>query len=275
MMATLFTLVLLTASSCSGLFYYPTSALYSNPSELGLEYQNLYFQTEDQQQLHAWYFPTDQKQARGLIFFFHGNAQNITSHYRSLSWLVSRGYGLFIFDYRGYGLSSGRPSQAGLLMDSRAAYEQVKKLQDEKSYPQLIFYGQSLGGNVMMRFLEEVDSNQVDLVVLDSTFSSYQGIARYKVKKSGVLAWLSPFTSILVDESYAPDEFFESWKGRVLVIHGDQDQVVEPHFGREIFERLQTPSKDFWSVTGGGHIDAYFLPQEDYQQKLLDYLKAL
>jgi uncharacterized protein len=268
-------LILLTASSCSGLFYYPTQALYSNPSNHGLEFQNIYFETPDQQTLHSWYFPSTHKEPKGLIFHFHGNAQNITSHYQSLSWLIPEGYGLFIFDYRGYGLSTGQPNQAGLIQDSRAAYEKLQEIQAHTTYPKLIFYGQSLGGIVMMRFLEEVDPSKVDLVVLDSTFPSYQGIAREKLQKSWALAWLRPLTGILIDETYAPKTFFEQWDGRVLVIHGDQDPVVESKFGQEIFERLKTPSKEYWNVKSIGHTDAYFLPEGNYRQKLLDYLELL
>ncbi len=269
------TLLLLTASSCSGLFYYPSQALFSDPSDFGLEYQNIYFETSDQQTLHSWYFPSTHKEPKGLIFFFHGNAQNITSHYQSLSWLVAEGYGLFLFDYRGYGLSTGTPNQAGLISDSRAAYQQLKKIQSQTAYPKLILYGQSLGGIVLMRFLEEMDSSAVDLVVLDSTFPSYQGIAREKVQKTWAFIWLKPLTRLLIDESYAPKTFFEQWDGQVLVMHGDQDHVVEYQFGLEIFDSLKTSKKDFWTIEGGRHIDAYFVSDGKYRQKFLDYLERL
>jgi len=78
-----------------------------------------------------------------------------------------------------------------------------------------------------------------------------------------------------VDESYAPQSFFDQWNGRVLVMHGDQDFVVEKQFGLEIFERLQTPKKEFWLIEGGGHIDAFFLPGGNYRQKLLETISEL
>lgn len=264
-------LFLLCAQGCSGLFYYPTRVLYSNPKELGVVFENHYFESEDGTRLHGWLLPRQtETPSAGLIVFFHGNAQNITSHFFNLQWLTEHGYELFIFDYRGYGLSEGKPHQAGLVRDGRSAIEYAMKLQKEREAPHLIAYGQSLGGNVLMRVLEDFAPEQFSFTVLDSTFPSYQRIAALKLKTLWPLIWLRPFVPLLVSDEYAPRQFFAKWTGPILVIRGEQDPVVEPVWSQEIYDRLLTERKWFWSIPEGKHIDAYFVDNKRWRRELVE-----
>ena len=137
-------------SSCAQqAFYYPDHADYGTPAQAGLQHEDIFFQSEDGTRLHGWFIPAQNAggliPARATIIHFHGNAQNLSAHKEAVQWLPAHGYNVFLFDYRGYGLSEGRPNQAGLFADSNAALNYVRSRPDVDKNRLLIF-GQSLGG---------------------------------------------------------------------------------------------------------------------------------
>jgi len=214
------------------------------------------------------------KEKKGLIIFFHGNAQNLTSHWLNLGWILREGYDVFIFDYRGYGLSKGSANQQGLNKDSLAALDWAHKR--AKSYPKFIVYGQSLGGVVSLRALQDFPHRaDINLLVLDSTFTSYQGIAFDKLLHAGILIPFSPLAYVLVSDEYAATDFVSKIKIPTLVIHGDKDPVVPYKFGEEIFEKLTSKKKWWWSIKDGSHTDVFYPHHEKYRMRFLELLQDL
>ena len=109
-------------SSCSNLFYQPNKFLYSDPHQFKYQFTNVKIPSTDGVVLHAWHFKNISKiKTKGVVLFFHGNAQNISSHYYSIAWLSKHGYEVVVVDYRGYGLSTGKPNQKGVNQDALAA----------------------------------------------------------------------------------------------------------------------------------------------------------
>jgi uncharacterized protein len=93
--------------------------------------------------LHAWHINAKQRPPKALIIHFHGNAENISTHYRSMLWLVDEGYDVFTFDYPGFGKSKGRPE----VENSMAAGQAVIRFAKEQfKDARQILYGQSFGG---------------------------------------------------------------------------------------------------------------------------------
>jgi len=248
-------------SGCSGLLYHPTEKTYFSPGQWGLEQEELWIGP-----LHAWRFRSQQKRSRGLVVLFHGNAENLTSHFSSLAWLPREGWDYLIFDYRGYGRSGGQPDpkstvEDGLRVLNWALSQQVP----------LVLLGQSLGGAVLLRTLEDAESSQqvsqlerVKLVAIESSFRSYQE-AGQSVLAQAWLTWPFQWLSRLL----LSDEFAASgqWKRPYswLVIHGSEDQVVAPRLGRQLFDSLPEPKR--WMLTaGGGHIQAFWIrdPRGNY-----------
>lgn len=140
-------------SSCAQqAFYYPDHADYGTPAQAGLQHEDIFFQSEDGTRLHGWFIPAQNAggliPARATIIHFHGNAQNLSAHKEAVQWLPAHGYNVFLFDYRGYGLSEGRPNQAGLFADSNAALNYVRSRPDVDKNRLLVF-GQSLGAAPM------------------------------------------------------------------------------------------------------------------------------
>jgi uncharacterized protein len=263
-------------SGCSGLFYQPTPYLYAHPKAKGTQFEDIWFTQGDGLNLHAWHLKRDLKKfpkSKGLLLFFHGNAQNLSSHFLQLNWLTKFGYEVFIFDYRGYGLSDGSPNQAGVNRDSLAALNYAYKLVQKDQHPKFIVYTQSLGGTIGMRAIQEWEQKQkIDLLVLDSTFMSYRGQVQ-NIMKSTMLLWpFLPFSYFLFSDEYTAKPAMERLKMPVLVIHGMKDPVVIYKNGEEIFSALKT-KKWFWKIEDGYHIDVFFRHQKKYRKDFLDFLK--
>src|SRR5262245_38553000 len=119
-------LLLLLTGCVESYFYYPDRVAYSTPASAGLSYEEVTFNSRDGTQLSGWFIPAAGRNARaakGTVVHFHGNAQNISSHWEFLDWLPARAYNVFIFDYRGYGKSQGKPEQKGVFEDSVSALQ--------------------------------------------------------------------------------------------------------------------------------------------------------
>lgn len=276
--ASLIFLALLVGTSCSHLVYQPTRASYFDPKQLGYKYEDVFFKTSDGVNLHGWFFPAQgDAPAKGTVVQFHGNAQNITSHHFSVVWLVKEGWNLLCFDYRGYGMSGGVPSQEGLYKDSQAAFEFIqRKVPARKGDQDLVFLGQSLGGAVLLKALDGLkDRARVRAVVIDGSFHSYQEISRDILSRFWLVWPLQPLAYVLMSDEYSPEDSIERVSPiPLLVIHGDRDPVIPIGFGHEIYERAKPP-KSFWMIKGGGHIDSMIAFGGRYRERLLEYLDRL
>lgn len=263
-------------SGCSGFFYQPSREVYSSPEKYNLEYENIYFPSSDGTKLHGWLLKSaDSKEApKSTIVFFHGNAENITTHYQGIAWITRKGHDVFIFDYRGYGQSEGSPGQKGIYQDALAALDQAFHLHQQRNSKKFIVYGQSLGGIISMRAIHDFKhKQQVDLLVQDSTFSSYKDLAFQKMKEFWPSWPFSPLAYLTFSDAYASAPFVEKLAPTpLLVIHGDNDEVVPYQFGEEIFNKARAP-KWLWKVRNGVHIDAFFYHDQAYRTRFVDFIE--
>lgn len=263
--------IALLASGCSHLLYYPTQHQHYDPKKFKLNPKDVWFKSEKGDDLHAWYFESKQKPSKGTIVFFHGNAQNLSSHFANLIWLPEQGYSYFIFDYPGFGQSPGKPNPENTVLAGKAAIRWVYENLDKRP----IVLGSSLGGAIAQRAVLDL-KNEIPFraLVLDSTFNSYQSIARKKLSSSWVTWAFQPFVYVLLSDRWTADE--DDLKKLspipVLVVHGDQDTIVEPEFGEEIFEYLAQP-KEFWKINGGLHTDVFWIRDGEYRTPFLEWLK--
>lgn len=256
-------------SGCSHLFYYPTDKLYYDPAKLGLSPEDVWMDAGPNK-IHGWYFPA-KGPSKGSLVFFHGNAENLTSHYIQLSWMPAEGYSYLIFDYPGYGQSEGKPTPESTVQAGIAAIEWMAK-KDPRPF---VVYGQSLGGAVAQRaLLETKDRVKLKGIVLDSTFTSYRKIARVKLSHSWITWAFQPITYAVLSDRWAAKNVSTLSPIPVLVIHGSNDYVVEPELGQELFASLGEP-KEFWFIEGGRHTDVFFAHGEKYRAKFLNWLGQL
>jgi fermentation-respiration switch protein FrsA (DUF1100 family) len=254
-------------AGCSGLFYFPAQREFGRPAE---PFTAVTIPTADGLCLSAWLLPA-RGRARGTIVQFHGNAGNITSHFKNLEWATEEGWALLTFDYRGYGASPGVPSQAGLEQDALAAIRYALSLPAVRDRD-LVLYGQSLGGAVLLHAFDSVrDRRRIRAVVIESSFHSYKEAAASVLFRQPVLFPFTGFAYPLVSDAYSPSGTIERVSPiPLLVIHGDHDSVLDADFGRAIFAQAREP-KELWIVPYGGHVDA--MRRRDYRRRLLAYLE--
>jgi hypothetical protein len=271
---------LLAFTSCTHLFFQPDHYLYAPPEKLNLKYKNIVFDSADKTRLHSWFFEADVnkgEESKGLIVLFHGNAQNLSSHYLSVSWLVRYQYDVWVWDYRGYGLSQGIAESKGVYEDSLAALSFAESLYSKKdSYKKLILIGQSLGGNILMRAVSEHQiAKKADLLVVDSTFLSYQKMASDRLQSVWFLYPFSILTGLLVSDEYSAYEHAKKIQMPTLVMHGKKDAVVPFKFGEEVYKTLQTPVKEFWPIEEGRHIGTLGNGKKETEKKFLEFISRL
>lgn len=254
-------------SGCSSLFYFPTQDKYYDPAQMNLTYEDFWLQTQSGSQIHGWKIP-GQKPSRGSVVFFHGNAENLTSHFTVLAWLPPQGYDLFIFDYPQYGLSKGDLSPSTTVEAGVAVLEWVH----EKYKPQnLIVYGHSLGGTVALKSVEEVKASiPIAKVVIQSSFGSYRGMSQGVLKRQWWTWPVVPITYLFISRSHDP-KVEKLSPIPLLFIHGTGDRVVESYHSEELFAQAGEP-KELWLIPQGNHMNLYGDSQNPLRERLLDFL---
>ncbi|HNT97272.1 MAG TPA: alpha/beta hydrolase [Elusimicrobiales bacterium] len=255
---------------CTHLFFQPTRAAHSDPAHLGYKYETIKFESLDGTPLTGLYFPPAGA-PKGTVVHFHGNARNMTTHYPYSAWLSGEGYSVFIFDYRGYGASGGRPTLEGVVMDGKAALAHALKLPGA-SPDRMIILGQSLGGAVAVAAVGESGFKPLAMV-LEGTFHSYRGVGR-QVLLDRLYAW--PFAwlpAVAVSGAHPPSESIGRINCPKVFIHSEKDPTVPYSQGRKLFEAAPEP-KVFWN-TPSDHIDAFGVHGSEFRPRLLDFLSGL
>jgi fermentation-respiration switch protein FrsA (DUF1100 family) len=255
--------------ACDSYFFYPRRDFVANPHLDRVVHEDVFFETPDGVRLHGWFLRPN-AEPRGTILFFHGNAENISTHVNAVLWLAMEGYQVFLIDYRGYGRSEGTPDMEGIHVDALAAIDRLFRMGGVNK-DRIVVFGQSLGGAVAVYAVaNSPHRDRIRALVIDSAFSGYRRIAREKIADV-LLLW--PFQaplSLLVTDRYSPSR----WIGRVgpvpvLILQGDADKVVPVRHG-EMLYRLAEEPKQLWIVPGAGHIQA--LSDGNIRKRLLLYL---
>lgn len=261
--------ILLLGGCVESMFYYPDRVRYETPDALGLRYEAVRFRSTDGTSLSGWFIPAvasaDPRRAKGTVIHFHGNAQNMSSHWRFVAWLPKQGYNVFVFDYRGYGESEGKPEPRGLFEDSVSAIAYVRSRADVDP-ARLLVFGQSLGGANAIAAVGSGQRDGVRAVAIESTFYSYSSIASEKLSGAG----------LLVGDTYAASKYVAAIAPTpLLFIHGTSDAVIPLSHSQRLFADAREP-KRLVEVKGARHlepmIDARF--GATYQRVLADFFDA-
>lgn len=242
------------AGCANGLFYYPDRKDYEAQVGYRIAHEDVWIRSSDNLRLHGWFLKAE-GEARGTVVFLHGNAQNLTSHVLYVDWLPRAGYNVLIADYRGYGLSLGRPTRRGVYEDARAMWDYARGRADVD--PQrMILFGQSLGGANALALAGRESLPGLRAVIADSAFSSYARIGREKILQVPVLGYLLwPFSPLIVSPGLSPRP-----EGiapvPLLLIHGDQDNVVPYSHSQRLLREAKAP-RLLWTLPGGQHTEAF------------------
>ncbi len=258
-------------SGCvSHMFYYPDRVDYGTPAGEGLAFEDVFFASRDGTRLHGWWVPAAGA-ATGTVVHFHGNAQNLSAHWGFVDWLPARGFNVFVFDYRGYGRSDGRPGRQGVYEDSVAALACVlgRSGVDRR---RVVVLGQSLGGAQALAVLGREGTQGVKAVAIDSSFYSYRSIVRDKIREMPLLGWFRwPLSWLVIGDRYSPGPVADRISPvPLLLLHGTADEVIPPHHSQWIFDRAREPKTLLW-IEGAPHTDALMDEKGPWRQRLVDF----
>ena len=227
-------------SLVGSLLYFPSRTILETPDHAGLDHRELAFGTDDGERLHGWWIGA-RAESLGHLLLCHGNAGNVGDRVLHAALLTAVGFDVLLFDYRGYGRSSGRPSEAGTYRDARAALARL--LEQPEADPSRVFYlGESLGGAVAVDLA--LERRPAGLVLL-SAFTGVRDLARLHY----------PFVPArFVPDAYATLGRIRDLPAPLLVLHGDRDEIVPLAHGRALSEAAPGPKR--MHVFGGrGHND--------------------
>lgn len=254
-------------TGCTSLIYYPDKYMHGHPDHFDTKFDAFFIDSLDKTKLSMWKLHS-KKEAKNLVAYFHGNAENITSHFANLVWMSEFNSDVFIFDYRGYGLSEGEPSPKGLSEDGLAFLNYAYNEYKNGKYEKFIIYTQSLGGSVALKSLEDFeDRGDVSLLVLDSTFRSPQEVARDKT------FW--PL-SLIIPDSYTASPKLSHITMPVLSIHSKKDPVINYKLGEKLYLDLKdAKSKKMWTLEEEGHGNVFFLEKYAYRKTFIDFINSL
>lgn len=206
--------------------------------------------------LHAWFVPAEKQPAVVSTVFLHGNAGNLTHREPHIQAVTGAGSDLLILDYRGYGKSSGSPSEEGVYLDAVAGYDWLRT----RGAGPIICHGESLGTAVAA---ELATRRACAGLVLEAPFTSRRAMAGRVVPLLGPLVASGFDTAAKVGAIEAP----------VLILHGTADDVVPYSLGRQVFESASEP-KEFWSLEAG-HNDLLAAAASAYVPRLTSFYQAI
>jgi pimeloyl-ACP methyl ester carboxylesterase len=238
------------------LMYHPLPGGERTPDDLGIPHEALTLQTSDGEQLRAWFVPTESP--RGAILYCYGNAGNLSHRLRILEMLRGLDVDLLFFDYRGFGTSSGSPTEAGTYRDAQAAWAHL--VQDRGVDPsRIVVYGRSMGGPIASWLAAR--ERPAGLVV-DSSFESLPRLVQDTYPSF-------MYVPSLLDYSYDTVDHVSRVRAPVLVAHSPTDSVVPVAHGRAIAAAAGDAT---WLELQGGHGDAPFVSGSIYLDGLDAFL---
>ncbi len=239
--------------------FFPDRTHEFTPERSGLTYQDVFFETGDGVCLHGWFFPLPEDAP--VILFCHGNAGNISHRLENVRFIVDRGIQVFIFDYRGYGKSAGRPSEKGVTLDGLAAYDDLIG-RAGISPARITVFGRSLGAAVALEVALERD---VKCLVMESGFTSTKDMAKT----------LFPFSllSPLLPAHYDNLSKIPLLKAPKLIVHGREDDIVPFFMGKKLFTAAKDP-RFFYALDGAGHNDTYLVGGKAYFDTLEAFVRT-
>lgn len=244
----------------SRFIYYPGMGreVVTTPSAHGAPYDDLTLETSDAEKLNAWWVPAEAP--RGAVLLLHGNAGNI-SHRVDYALMFRRlGYSTLLLDYRGYGKSTGSPTEQGTYLDAESAW---RWLTITRRVPErdIVVFGESLGGGVASWLAAR---HPVRALILASTFTSAVNLG----------AELYPFLPVRLVSRFRYDTLarLRDVRAPVLVAHSRGDEIIPFSHGRRLFETASEP-KAMLELTGG-HNQGLVFAREEWVKQLAAFLDA-
>lgn len=241
--------------------FYPYRGVQETPAAFSLAFASVQIPTEDGVTLHAWWL--ENPAARAQVIFWHGNGGNLSVWLDVVAGLRQHGFSVLAVDYRGYGASTGSPTERGLYRDADATVAAFHERFKQDRTP-VVYWGRSIGSAVAAY---AASRHAPDGLVLESPFPDVRRI----LSNNAVLWGLSLFSSYRFPQA----RFLERYDGPLLVIHGDADSIVPFSAGRALFDGARTARKTFVPIPGADHNDLHVANPALYWQSIDTWTEAL
>jgi fermentation-respiration switch protein FrsA (DUF1100 family) len=220
------------------LMYYPERLRTPSAAAGLLDAQEFVLDTADGEKVIVWYVPP--KRDLPVVLYFQGNAGALRHRVERFRALTGDGYGLVALSYRGYGGSTGSPSEIGLIADAEAAYEFAAA---RTTASRIVAFGESLGTGVAVALAA---THRVGGVILQAPFTSAADI--------GARVYRFLPVRLLMKDTFRSDLRISKVTAPLLVLHGGRDTVVPMALGEQLFALANEP-KRFVRFAGGAHND--------------------
>ncbi len=243
------------------MIYFPERGLAATPDSVGLVYEDVYLSASDGTRIHGWHIPG---RSEVTLLWFHGNAGNISHRLDNILMLHQRlGVSVLIIDYRGYGLSEGRPSEKGLYMDAEVAFGYLVDELGLEAERDVVLLGRSLGVGVAV---EMATRHRVRGVVLESGFTSIREMADASGSPLPISLVLTLF-----EARYDSISKIGRVESPVIILHGDRDDTVPYWMAEKLYAAANEP-KTLYPIRGANHNDTIYAGGEGYIRALGEFI---
>lgn len=237
------------------MLYFPSRNLIASPEAINVYFEDVTIPLPSQDNLHAWYVPA--RADRGTILFSHGNAGNISHRLETLNILHELGFNVLLYDYRGYGQSTGKPSEANTYEDIQTAWHWLTK--NKKETPaRIIIFGRSLGTAPSIDLATKVTPAAL---IIESGFTSFVDMGK------ATYPFLPSFLARMSYNNLKKAPFINS---PTLVIHSPEDEIVPYAMGKKLYEAAPQP-KQFLQIYGS-HNTGFLVSGALYLKGLNEFL---
>lgn len=246
------------------LVYFPLKGNYgATPQSRGLPFEAVRLHTDDGEQLAAWWIPAPRyATGGGAVLLFHGNAGDISHRLDYAKMFYDMGMATLLVDYRGYGESTGTPSEQGTYRDAAASWAWLTQTRNVKP-SQIVIFGESLGGGVATWLAVEKSAEKPRALILTSTFTSVPDLG-VEVYPWLPVRWLSRIHYNNLANVAKIDV-------PLLIAHSPGDDIIPYAHGRRLFTAAREPK--FFLELAGGHNDGFVFMREEWRQALRAFLE--
>ncbi len=243
------------------LFYFAQDLFFFRPEKLPSYFQYKYpfpfeevnFEMEDGGSINGIHFKVPN--SKGVIYYFKGNSKSIKGWGKFARDFVSKGYDFFMVDYRGFGKSKGKRTEAILYSDAQHIYKWLTK-----NYPEqgIIIYGRSLGSGIATRI---ASWNSPMMLILDSPYFSFL----YQIRRYGFflpIRWLLKY-------QIRTDQFIKKVSCPIFILHGTKDRLI-PFRNSKLLKSVVPQKVKVYPIKDAGHNNLSDFPE--YHELLYDIL---
>lgn len=241
--------------------FFPTAGVQATPGDLGLPFSDVRITTADGETLHGWWLPHERPRAQ--VIFWHGNGGNLSLWLDVIAGLHRRALSVLAVDYRGYGASTGKPSEQGLYRDADATVRVFDEHYRRPGVP-VVYWGRSIGTPVAAR---SAAGDSPDGLVLESPLPDVATIISGNIVLR-LLGWFSTYR-------FPTTSFLEGYEGPLLVVHGDADSIIPFSAGRRVFEAAPGRRKEFVRIPGADHNDLHVVAPLHYWKAVDGFIESL